>query len=170
MITDLNVLLQEEIEKEEENIAFRQYIKTSPPQQLDEWVMALNEQIAPQISCTDCGNCCQSLMVNITQPECERTSAFMNMSVGDFKEKYVETSLAGNMVINKVPCHFLDGKVCSVYEHRFTECREFPHLHKPGFATRMFGTLMHYGRCPIIYNVVEALKTKTGFKQTGQVS
>jgi uncharacterized protein len=163
MIADLDFLLREETEKEEENLAFRQYLKTNDFEQLDEWVMALNAEISPQISCTECGNCCQSLMVNITQPECERTSAFMNISTDEFKEKYVETSLQGNMVLNKVPCHFLDGKVCSVYEHRFTECREFPHLHKPGFLGRTFGTLMHYGRCPIIYNVVEALKVKTGF-------
>ena len=60
--------------------------------------------------------------------------------------------------MNKIPCHFLHENKCTVYEARPTECREFPGLHKPGFIKRSFATFMHYGRCPIIFNVIEALK------------
>ncbi|MFK5088425.1 YkgJ family cysteine cluster protein, partial [Klebsiella pneumoniae] len=67
------------------------------------------------------------------------------------------------MVINKVPCHFLSDNQCTVYEHRFAGCREFPALHLPKFFKRLFTVFMHYERCPIIFNVVEALKQKTKF-------
>jgi hypothetical protein len=52
-----------------------------------------------------------------------------------------------------------------VYEHRFSECREFPRLDRKNFKDRLFGTLIHYAMCPIIFNVVEELKIKTGFKE-----
>jgi Fe-S-cluster containining protein len=85
------------------------------------------------------------------------------MSREDVKEKYIEESQQGNCFINTIPCHFLADNKCTIYENRFTECRDFPHLHKPGFKARLAGTLMHYGRCPIIYNVIEEMKVKTGF-------
>jgi hypothetical protein len=52
-----------------------------------------------------------------------------------------------------------------VYEDRFAGCREFPALHLPFFTKRLFTVMMHYSRCPIIFNVVEKLKMKTGFQQ-----
>jgi hypothetical protein len=36
-------------------------------------------------------------------------------------------------------------------------------VNKPNFADRMFGTLMHYSICPIVFNVVEQLKFKLEF-------
>ena len=57
-----------------------------------------------------------------------------------------------------IPCHFLADNICTIYPQRFHECREFPHLHKPGFVQRFPGTIMHYARCPIIFNVIEELK------------
>ena len=103
-------------------------------------------------------------MVNITQPETENLATFLQMDITDLKTKYIETSLQGDMILNRIPCHFLSGTSCSIYEHRFTECREFPRLHYPNFTDRLFSTFMHYGRCPIIYNVVEELKASLMFK------
>jgi hypothetical protein len=36
----------------------------------------------------------------------------------------------------------------------------FRRLHHKGFTGRLFAMFMHYGRCPIVYNVIEGLKTK----------
>jgi len=36
-------------------------------------------------------------------------------------------------------------------------------LHKDNFTDRLFGTLMYYAMCPIIFNVVEELKMQSGF-------
>jgi uncharacterized protein len=162
-ITDLDVLAQQEKIKDQENLDFRSFLVAQDAGEIDKLVQELNAGIAPKIDCTQCGNCCQTLMVNITEPECSRAAEILNMNTDAFKENYVETSLQGRMILNRMPCHFLKDKACSIYEQRFTECRDFPALHRSGFTTRLFGTLMHYGRCPIIYNVVEELKIKTGF-------
>jgi uncharacterized protein len=163
--TSLPIIAAAEVEREDENFRFRLFLKEQEEAILDAKVIALNNTIAPQINCTDCGNCCTTLMINVTEPECASMGTFLNQSVAAFKEQYIETSAEGTMMImNRIPCAFLKGKKCTVYENRFAECREFPHLHKEGFRQRIFGTLMHYGRCPIIYNVIEQLKIDLDFK------
>lgn len=103
-------------------------------------------------------------MINVIPAEAETVSAHLKISTGEFKEKYIEESLQGQLIMSAIPCHFLNEKICTVYEHRFSECREFPHLHRENFKDRLFGTLIHYAMCPIIFNVIEELKWRTGFK------
>jgi uncharacterized protein len=155
---------------EDENEHFRDFLEQNDPDMIDELVMAMNEQVSAKIDCTQCGNCCRALMVNITPPETERLAAHLNMPLETLKETYIEESMQGNMIMRSMPCPFLGGNSCTIYEHRFNECREFPHLHKPRFVHRLFGTLMHYGMCPIIFNVVEWLKIETGFKTEENVA
>ncbi|MEO6731030.1 MAG: YkgJ family cysteine cluster protein [Ferruginibacter sp.] len=163
LLTDLNKINHIAVEKESENDSFRVFLKQQDISQVDNMVHQLNEEIAPQIDCTKCGNCCKSLMINITEEEAISLATRLQVSVADAKKKYIEQSEQGKMIINTIPCHFLEGSSCSIYEHRFTECREFPHLHKPHFPQRLFGTLMYYAMCPIIFNVVERLKEAIGF-------
>src|SRR5205085_2961632 len=115
--------------------------------------------------CTQCGNCCSKLVINVTSEEVETLAQHLNSPVSAVKEKYIEESQQGNCFINTIPCHFLTDKKCTIYEQRFTECREFPHLHKDGFRERFLGTLLHYGNCPIVYNVVEQLKSRLHFTE-----
>lgn len=164
--TNLANLAQAELANGEENFYFQEVLRQRDAHAIDALVQQLNEEIAPQIDCTACGNCCKSLMVNITQPEAEDLSAYLNMPINDLKEKYIETSMQGNMILNTIPCHFLKGTSCSIYEHRFAECRNFPGLHRDNFVDRLFATFMHYGRCPIIYNVIEQLKIELDFIAT----
>jgi hypothetical protein len=167
---DLAVIKSIAAEREDENDAFRIFIKNSDSHDVDRMVHSLNDAITPQIDCTQCGNCCKSLMINITAPEANKLAAHLNMDLDVVKEKYIEESLQGQMIMNTIPCHFLSGTKCSIYEHRFNECREFPHLHKDNFSDRLFGMLIHYASCPIIFNVVEALKITTGFTDTDDIS
>lgn len=160
---NLTEIEQASLEREEENYHFKIFLRTKDAASVDLFVQGLNREISPKIDCRKCGNCCKSLMVNITQEETERITQQLGLELADFQAKYVETSLEGMMVLNTIPCHFLSGTSCSIYEHRFAECREFPRLDRPNFTDRLFSTLMHYGRCPIIFHVIEGLKIQTGF-------
>jgi len=102
-------------------------------------------------------------MINVTQEESNTVAEHLKMSAANFEEMHIEKSAGGQMIMNTIPCHFLSDSKCTIYEKRFNECREFPHLHKPNFNDRLFGTLIHYSICPIIYNVVEQLKIETDF-------
>jgi uncharacterized protein len=162
-ITDLSILAEKAREKEEENDHFLRSLKKYDDAQLDAIVHEINDVVSAGIDCTACGNCCKTLIINITQEEIKGLADFMQLSEAETREKYIEESMAGNTFISSVPCHFLSGSMCSIYPQRFTECRDFPHLHKPGFKKRFSGTLLHYGNCPIVYNVVEEVKRELGF-------
>jgi len=149
--------------KEEENSHFISFLKNRDNAALDEVAHGLNNKVSNDIDCTACGNCCRSLVINVTPKEVGMLADHLKTSSDAIKEKYIEESQQGNYFINTIPCHFLADNKCTIYEHRFRECRDFPHLHKPGFKARLPGTLMHYGRCPIVYNVIEEMKLLLGF-------
>ena len=144
-------------ERAVENDRFGSYLKTLPNEEVDRMVAGLKEAIAPQIDCTACGNCCKSLMINVTDEEADALSTHLNKTRKEFDDRYLEKS-GTTMLMNAIPCTFLDDNKCTVYEHRFAGCREFPAMHLPDFNKRLFTTFMHYARCPIIFNVVEGLK------------
>lgn len=167
--TNLTEIREIAAEKEPENDSFRIFLKQEDGEQIDSIVHQLNDEVTAQIDCTQCGNCCKSLMINVTEEEVESLATNLQISPLAVKENYIEESEHGRMIINTIPCHFLSGTKCSIYQHRFTECREFPHLHKPNFTRRLFGTMMYYAMCPIIFNVVENLKAKLKFNDQDNV-
>ncbi|KYP13274.1 YkgJ family cysteine cluster protein [Flavihumibacter sp. CACIAM 22H1] len=160
---DLGFIAEESERLVAENEQFRSYLR-SLDQDLDTTVQALNQRISSAVDCTACGNCCRSLLINVSQEEAVALADRTGLSLAELKQSHLEESLGGQLIINTIPCHFLEQNKCTIYENRFAECREFPHLHKDGFRDRLFGILMHYGRCPIVYYVVEELKGITDFR------
>ncbi len=161
--TNLDNLLTLAKEKESDNNRFIDFLKLRNSKQLDAEVLILNNNITAKIDCTICGNCCKSLMINVSDDEADAIANHLNLSRTDFDEQNLEKG-GTMMVMNAIPCTFLDNNICTVYEHRFAGCKEFPAMHLPDFNKRLFTTFMHYSRCPIIYNVVEGLKVVTAFK------
>jgi Fe-S-cluster containining protein len=147
----------------DENEHFKQFLKKLPPDEVDYFVIAINKEVEAGIDCLACGKCCTRLMVNIDDAAITRLADRLQLTEAQFRERFVE---GGSFMsfLNAIPCQFLDGKACTVYDIRPDECRNFPQLDRPGFTTRMFGTFSHYGMCPIIFNVVERLKTALDFR------
>ena len=162
-ITNLQLISSKATEREEENDQFLKFIQQQDDEVLDNLVHKLNENISVAIDCTQCGNCCKSLIINVASEEVKPLADCLGKSEESVKEQFIEESLSGNLFINSIPCHFLEDNKCTIYENRFKECRDFPHLHKPGFRKRLSGTLLHYGNCPIVFNVIESMKVETGF-------
>lgn len=163
--TDLTRIAALSVVKEGENDRFTVFLKEKGHQEIDPLVQTLNQAVTAGIDCTICGNCCKSLMINVSEAEADSLSAHFRQNRASFDVQYLEKSSNGMMLINAIPCHFLTANKCRVYEHRFEGCREFPALHLPHFKSRLFTTLMHYGRCPIIFNVVEQLKEALVFEK-----
>ena len=163
--SDLNIIATDAEIREDENYDFRMWLKNYDESDiaLDARVHGLNNKVSAAIDCTQCGNCCKTLVINVTLPEIDALATALSLSPEAVKEKYIEESLQGSCFMNTMPCNFLADNKCTIYQDRFTECRDFPHLHKPGFRQRLLGTLGHYGRCPIIYNVVEELKAALAY-------
>ena len=161
LVTDLAVIAAESVIKEEENRAFVDHLKKLNTVEIDEAIHRLEKVITPKIDCTECGNCCKTLMINVEEKEADIAANHLLMTRTAFDDAYLEKSLSGKMLISKIPCHFLADNKCTIYESRFGGCREFPALHLPNIQKRLFTIFMHYDRCPIIYNVMEELKIIT---------
>ena len=122
-IVDLEFIKNKAIELEAENLKFQDFLRNLDSLGLDKAVFELSEAISPKIECTDCGNCCKSLMVNIDEEEANNLSAHLGQTRAQFDENYLDKGESGRMVVNAIPCHFLVGNSCSVYEHRFAGCK-----------------------------------------------
>ena len=160
---DLALIQQAAVSNEWDNDRFIGFLKQQDGELIDGLVHQLNDEVSAAIDCTRCGNCCRSLMINAEHEEAAALSVHLGIPLPALKAQCIEESQHGQLVINTIPCIFLANNKCSIYTHRFHECREFPHLHKPNFTRRLFGTFMHYGRCPIIFNVIEELKIALAF-------
>lgn len=157
--TDLAVIARHSATNESANELLKERLLRIDSAVLDNAVCRLYEVLSPQIDCTACGNCCRSLLINLEKEDARVLADYLDIGIDQFRNTYVEESSSGELsVMNKIPCHFLKDNMCTVYAARPTECREFPGLHRPGFNQRLFATFMHYGRCPIIYNVIEGLR------------
>jgi uncharacterized protein len=163
MVTDLHAISQAAVVNEKENDAFVTFLQIQDEAVVDDMVLALNNDIEPQIDCTQCGNCCKTLMINVTPQEAENLSTQLQQPLQQIQQQYLEEGLNQQFIIKQMPCSFLQGTVCSIYPQRFAGCREFPALQQKKFTKRLFTVMMHYGRCPIVFNVIEALKKTTGF-------
>ncbi len=162
-ITQLQQIVQIAAEKEAENDAFKVFLQAANITDIDVLVSELNKQVEQAIDCTQCGNCCKTLLINVSKERSKQLANYLQQSVQKFEETYIEKGSNGMMLMNTIPCHFLNDNSCTVYEHRFDGCREFPGLNLPNFTQRLFTVFMHYTRCPIVFNVIEQLKITTGF-------
>lgn len=157
--------------KEPENDAFLVWLNEAgfADKNLDARVHRINEKVEAAIDCTKCGNCCNTLIIDVSAEEIWKCSRTMQLSESAFREKYVEESQQGRCFINRIPCHFFADRKCTIYDLRFEDCREFPHLHKKDFLKRLPGTLLHYTRCPIIYHTIEELKSELNYSSVGNL-
>jgi Fe-S-cluster containining protein len=163
IITALPAIADHAVNHQLENDSFIQFLKNHESDAIDKAVHRLNDTIAPRIDCTTCGNCCKTLMIVVEEEEAEVLSSHLHISRTDFDYQYVEKGSNGMMLVNTIPCTFLSNNKCTVYEHRFAGCKEFPALHLSQVKQRLFTLFMHYDRCPIIFNVIENLKKELAF-------
>lgn len=150
--------------KASENVAFEKFLRECESEKIDNEIVELQKIATDSIDCTQCGNCCKSFMINVDEHEADKVSNALNISRSDFDKTYIEKGMNDMMIINTIPCSFLKENRCSIYENRFSGCREFPALHLPDIQKRLFIIFHNYERCPIIFTVIEELKKKLEFK------
>lgn len=154
--TDLRKIEKIAKKKDDENWAFRTYLKGNWGRDIDPIVHRLYEEVSAQIDCTTCGNCCKGMSPVLSAKDIEVFSEGLGMPVSQFKPLYLTVDM-GDTIFNQTPCPFLKDNKCRNYEHRPAACQSYPHLHKEDFTTRLFGVL-NYAICPIVFNVYEQLK------------
>lgn len=85
------------------------------------------------------------------------------MDAAEFKSRYLQEVKAdvdkATYQFREMPCPFLLNNRCSNYQNRPGQCRAYPYLHKKDFTSRLLGVIDNYSICPIVFNVLELLKS-----------
>jgi len=162
---DIEKIKQFAIIYEKQNYRFRKFLKEIDNNDLDTIVYKLNLEIESRIDCTQCGNCCIYLRPSLNEEEIDTLSGIDNLPRNVFIDNYTEEDGYDNKLFLKdMPCKYLQDKKCTIVNDRPSDCKSFPHIHKPNFNSRTFNMLDYYGICPIVFIVFERLKSEFRFK------
>jgi hypothetical protein len=162
---DIDLIRVLAAQKEKENLRFRIFLKQRESTRIDRLVHRINSEVAKELDCTACGNCCAALRPLVTDNEIARLAKLIHTSRAVFIDRYTEHDAEENgRILKDTPCPFLKERKCIVYDARPHDCRSFPHIDKDDFIFRTLQMVEHCGACPIIYNVLERLKKELHFR------
>jgi len=166
IITDLAQIQRATVAREEENTAFRAFVKLEvelSDRRLNTLVDETTSEVWKHIDCRSCANCCRTRQPVFSRAEAERIAAYLGISMEELRARYLTSDAeTGKYITQTLPCPFLDGNLCSIYEVRPAVCANYPHLHR-NFRSRLWQVIDNAETCPIVYNVVEGLKKTLGF-------
>jgi len=161
---DLKVIKASAVARKDENNQFKGFLKSIPIRKIDTLVADLNQKVSSAIDCTACANCCKMLEPPVDQFEINRLADVKNLQPQIFESRYVGKEPTTKIQFLKCqPCIFLHENKCSIYEQRPASCADYPHLTQPNFKYRWKSVIANYALCPIVFNVVEQLKTELNY-------
>ena len=163
--TNLSKIKQLATVRENENIRFRAFLKSKDGDKVDSIVHRLHKEITAQIDCTLCGICCCQLKPELHEKDIAIRSQIEKITPENYIDNYCEKDDFGEIYFKTIPCRYLEGKKCSIYESRPEECRRFPYTDEDEFISRLFGMLNFYEICPIVFNLMERLKRELQFRR-----
>jgi Fe-S-cluster containining protein len=166
--SDLEFIAAEAIRRSDDYEAFHYFVELDERTdvELDALVETIAAPIIAAIDCKECANCCRSLDVYLTENDAHRVVQGTFIPLDQLltttidRERAIENEEWG--VFRQKPCQFLNGKLCSIYEHRPESCQMYP-VFTPDFRWTLEEILGGVGLCPIIYNVIEQLQTELGW-------
>jgi len=166
VVTDLVQIQRAAVVKEDENTAFRTFVKWElelSDRRLNTIVSETTSQVWQDIDCRTCANCCRMQQPVFSRTEVQRIAAYLDLPVEEVRARYLTSDAeTGKYITRDLPCPFLDGNLCSIYEVRPAVCADYPHLRR-NFRSRLWQVIDNAAVCPIVYNVLERLKSTLGF-------
>lgn len=161
MQPDLSQLKKLAKDKHLENKKYFDKLKSKPPKDLDRQMEQLHEEEFRKTDCLSCANCCKTTGPLFTNADVERIAKHLKLKPAEFQEKYLRVDEENDLVLQSVPCVFLDAEnYCLIYDVRPKACREYPHTDRKKFYQIANLTLQNVAICPAAYNIVEAMKKK----------
>lgn len=118
------------------------------------------------IDCLGCANCCKTTGPLFTTRDIERIAKHLQLSYQDFVSQYLREDEDGDLVLQKVPCPFLQSdNHCLIYEVRPKACREYPHT-DAHHQNKIFSlTLKNAEICPAVLEILQRLLAEFDQKQ-----
>lgn len=142
---------------------FLNLLVKNPPSTLDRLTSVVEKETWGEVDCLTCGNCCKTMTPTYNEKDMKRISAHLNMTVAEFKHKWLYKQRGTGDWLNKsTPCQFLDMKtnMCSIYEVRPADCAGFPHFSKKKMVYYMHVHKQNLEYCPATYRMVEKMIEK----------
>ncbi|HEY7496731.1 MAG TPA: YkgJ family cysteine cluster protein [Candidatus Tectomicrobia bacterium] len=167
LMTDLQQIQRAAAAQDAENRAFQTFVQVElavSDRRLNTTVQETTAQVWEQIDCRACANCCRTLQPVFRRAEVQRIAAYLGVTVEHLRVHHLRPDAAsGKYITQDLPCPFLDGNLCSIYEVRPAVCADYPHLQK-NFRSRLWQVFDNATVCPIVYNVLQRLKQSLGFQ------
>lgn len=143
-------------------------VENKPPKNLDPLADVLDKEVWQEIDCLACSNCCRTMTPTFTFKDQQRISKHLNMSIKQFREKWLYKDRTGDWMNVNTPCQFLDRKtnMCNIYTVRPADCAGFPHLTKKKVTEYIHIHKQNVQHCPATFRFVEKLmeRINTGEK------
>lgn len=159
MPTHINSLKQKALLNKKENKRLFEKLKKENNRQLDETFQTLHNEVFSITDCLDCANCCKTTGPLFTVKDIERIAKYLNLKPGNFVQKYLHKDEDDDMVLNTLPCSFLQtDNTCSIYEVRPKACREYPHTDRKNMKEILNITYLNISICPAVSDIIEKLK------------
>jgi len=160
--TDPKVVEKLAKEREKANWRFRSFLKRADLEieELDSIVHRHYEEVASQIDCCACGNCCRQMLPTLDDADVSRLAEGLGITPDEVVTQYLTRDDDNVLTFNRLPCPFLVENCCRVYEHRPDSCRSYPHLQRDEFVFRLIQAVINCSICPISFNVYERLKAE----------
>jgi Fe-S-cluster containining protein len=141
---------------------FRRFLtklENNPPQNLDLVSNLAEAEVWNDIDCLACSNCCRTMTPTYTFKDQQRIAKHLNITIKQFREKWLYRNRAGEWMNVHMPCQFLDRRtnLCSIYEVRPADCAEFPHLNKRKMEEYIHVHKQNVQHCPATFKMVEAM-------------
>ena len=154
-------LRKEAKEKAIENKKYFAKLKKKTPKRLDLLMQDLHDKEFEKTDCLTCANCCKTTSPIFTEKDISRIAKYLKMKEHQFIAQYLERDDDDFMVLQSVPCSFLDtDNSCFIYDVRPKACSEYPHTNRKKFIQLTNLTLKNAEICPAVFNIIEDLKKK----------
>ena len=165
MVTDLIQIQRLGEKKRPENEQFRKHLKRHGF--VEKRFRHIAEAVEDATDCTSCANCCRVATVRLHERDVEKLAKAMRLKEARFLAEYTQETEEEGLILKRDEqgCVFLSGNLCSIYEDRPHNCRNFPHLVRGegSLVSRMWDMPDRATYCPIVYNSLEHFKQEVGF-------
>ena len=148
--------------------AFKRYLtklEKKPPRALDKIALRADLDMWQETDCLSCANCCKTMSPTYTPADLKRISAHFDMTVEEFKAKWLYKDRNNDWLNKKQPCQFLnltDNK-CSIYPIRPKDCAGFPHHTKKKMIDYVHVYKQNIEYCPATYRWIEKMRERVEF-------
>ncbi len=139
---------------------FQNFLKRVDKRKILKQLPSLHDSAFEKVNCLDCARCCKNYSPRFKMPDIKRISKYLRMKETVFIDTYLSMDEEGDYVVNTKPCPFLGtDNICSIYEHRPSDCQRFPYTNEDVFFKRVAITMKNAEFCPIVHDVMHGLLT-----------